>query len=38
MWFLKKSGCSEQSIEVEATSDFLYDYENFANIAKISQS
>ena len=36
---LKKSGCSEQSREVEATRDFSYDCENFAGIAKlISQS
>ena len=35
---LKKSGCSEQSREGEATWDFRYDYENFAGIAKISQS
>ena len=35
---LKKSGCSEQSREAEATRDFRYDCENFAGIAKISQS
>ena len=35
---LKKSGCSEQSREAEATRDFRYDCENFAGIAKILQS
>ena len=35
---LKKSGCSEQSRETEATRDFRYACENFAGIAKISQS
>ena len=35
---LKKSGCSEQSREAEATRDFRYDCENFTGIAKISQS
>ena len=35
---LKNSGCSEQNREAEATRDFRYDYENFAGIAKISQS
>ena len=35
---LKKSGCSEQSKQAEATRDFRYDCENFAGIAKISQS
>ena len=38
---LKKSGCSEQSREVETTRDFRqkfpWDCENFAIIAKISQ-
>ena len=34
---LKKSGCSEQRREAEATMDFRYDCENFAGIAKISQ-
>ena len=33
---LKKSGCSEQSREAEATRDFCYDCENFARITKIS--
>ena len=35
---LKKRGCTEQSREAEATRDFRYDCENFAGIAKISQS
>ena len=35
---LKKSGCSMQSREAEATRDFRYDCENFSRIAKISQS
>ena len=35
---LKKSGCSEQSREAEASRDFSYDCENFAEIVKISQS
>ena len=35
---LKKSGCSEQSREAEATRDFHYDCENFDGNAKISQS
>ena len=35
---LKKSGCSEQSREAEATRDFRYDCENFVGIAKIWQS
>ena len=35
---LKKSGCSEQNREAEETRDFRYDCENFAGIAKISQS
>ena len=35
---LKKSGCSEQSKQAEATRDFLYDCKNFAGIVKISQS
>ena len=35
---LKNSGCSEQNREVEATRDFCYACENFAIIAKFSQS
>ena len=33
----KSSGCSEQGREEEASRKFLYDCENFAGIAKISQ-
>ena len=35
---LKKNGCSEQNRKAEETRDFRYDCENFAIIAKISQS
>ena len=35
---LKKGGCSSKAEEREQTRDFRYDCENFARIAKISQS
>ena len=35
---LKKGGCSSKTGKHEQASDFRYDCENFARIAKISQS
>ena len=37
-WNLKEGGCSEQNRKQEKSHDFRYDCENFAGIAKISQS
>ena len=35
---LKKGGCSSKTGKQEQAGDFRYDCENFAGIAKISQS
>ena len=37
-WILKKGGCSSKQRGRKQARDFCYDCENFAGIAKISQS